>query len=535
MSGFLRTPCDEGVLVSRTPTAPCPKSAGRWILAATILASSMAFIDGTVVNLALPYLQRNLNATVIGVQWVVEAYSLFLSALVLVGGSLGDHYGRRRIFLAGVGLFAIASAGCGLALSIEQLIIARALQGVGAALLVPGSLSLISASFAAEERGKAIGTWSGFSSMMMALGPVAGGWLIDHVSWRGVFFINLPLALAVVVISLRHVPESHDQNNVAGLDWLGAILATLGLAGLVYGLVESARFGFANRTVIGALGLGIAALTIFGFHEARAANPMLPLGLFRSHNFSGANLLTLFLYAALSGSLFFLPLNLIQVQHYPATMAGAALLPFVVLMFLLSRWSGGLVDRFGSRLPLIIGPVVAASGFFMFTLPGTTGSYWTTFFPAVVVLGFGMAISVAPLTTTVMTAVNEDRAGTASGINNAVARVAGLLAVAVLGVVMLQTFSRGFASRLSLLDTSAEVRQSLLAQRVRLGGLEVPASVEPVVRTQIEAAVSQSFIAGFRLLMFVAAGLSLAGAVSAYVMIGRRALPSVARIATPND
>ena len=522
MAGVIREPCDEGVLLSRMEVAPCTKTAGRWILAATILASSMAFIDGTVVNVALPYLQKNLNATVIGVQWVVEAYSLFLSALVLVGGSLGDHYGRKRVFLIGVALFALASAACGMAATIDQLIIARAIQGVGAALLVPGSLSLISASFAVEERGKAIGTWSGFSAMTMALGPVAGGWLIEHVSWRAVFFINVPVALAVLVISFRHVPESQEKNDVGPLDWVGATLATIGLGGLVYGLVESSRLGFSSRTVVAALVIGVASLTVFLFHEIRGPNPMLPLSLFRSHNFSGANLLTLFLYAALGGALFFLPLNLIQIQGYSATAAGAAFLPFVVLMFLLSRWSGSLVDRFGARLPLMVGPLIAGAGFVVFTLPGRSGSYWTTFFPAVVVLGLGMAISVAPLTTTVMTAVNEERAGTASGINNAVARVAGLLAIAVLGIVMLHTFSRRFEDGVTAINMPGEVRHSLLEQRVKLGGLLVPASVAPALRTQIEQAVADSFVAGFRLIMFVAAGLSLASAGSAWLMIGRR-------------
>ena len=522
MAGVIRDPCDEGVLLSRRHVTPCTKKAGRWILASTILASSMAFIDGTVVNVALPYLQKNLNATVVGVQWVVEAYSLFLSALVLVGGSLGDHYGRRRIFLVGVGSFALASAACGMAATIEQLIIARAVQGVGAALLVPGSLSLISASFAAAERGSAIGTWSGFSAMMTAVGPVAGGWLIEHVSWRAVFFINVPVALAVLVISFRHVPESHDKDNVGPLDWWGAALATIGLAGLVYGLIESSRFGVGNKTVLATVVVGVSSLSIFLFHEARAENPMLPLGLFRSANFSGANLLTFLLYAALGGVLFFLPLNLVQVQGYSATAAGAAFLPFVALMFLLSRWSGSLVDRLGARLPLMVGPVTAAAGYLLLTLPGSAGTYWTTFFPAMVVLGLGMAISVAPLTTTVMSAVDEERAGTASGINNAVARVAGLLAIAVLGIGMLRTFSRRFEEHLAAINIPAEARYTLLEQRVKLAGMALPPSILPEPRVLIEQAVADSFLTGFRLIMFIAAGLSLASAASAWLMIGKR-------------
>ena len=521
MAGVVRDPCDEGVLLSSKHVAACTETAGRWILAATILASSMAFIDGTVVNVALPYLQKNLNATVIGVQWVVEAYSLFLSALVLVGGSLGDHYGRRRIFLIGVGLFALASAACGMAATINQLICARAIQGVGAALLVPGSLSLISASFPMRQRGKAIGTWSGFSAMTTALGPVAGGWLIEHVSWRAVFFINVPVALAVLVISFRHVPESHEKSDAGPLDWWGATLATLGLAGLVYGLVESSRLGFGSRSVVAALVWGTVSLTTFLFHETRVKNPMLPLDLFRSITFGGANLLTFLLYAALGGALFFLPLNLIQVQGYSATAAGAALLPFVVLMFLLSRWSGSLTDRFGARLPLVLGPVIAAAGYVLLMLPGAAGSYWTTFFPAVVVLGLGMAISVAPLTTTVMTAVSEERAGTASGINNAVARVAGLLAIAVLGIVMLHTFSRRFEERLIAINIPIEIRNSLSEQR-GLAAIELPMNLPPDTRVQIKQAVAGAFVSGFRVIMLIAAGLSLASAASSWLTIGRQ-------------
>src|SRR5215211_1829253 len=263
---------------------------GRWVLAATILASSMAFIDGTVVNVALPFLQTSLNATAIGIQWVVEAYSLFLSALLLVGGSLGDLYGRRLIFNIGVVVFAIASAGCGLAANIEQLIIARSVQGIGGALLVPGSLALISSSFDEKERGKAIGTWSGFSAMMTAIGPVLGGWLVEHVSWRAVFFLNLPFAVAVLLISVWKVPESREKNQHGSLDWVGAALATAGLGGVVYGLIESPRFGFSNPVVLLTLIGGTACLLIFVFNEARANNPMVPLRLFRSRDFFGANL-----------------------------------------------------------------------------------------------------------------------------------------------------------------------------------------------------------------------------------------------------
>src|SRR5215467_14323854 len=448
MPVVLQEACDENIIRSGPATAPCSKTSGAWILAATILASSMAFIDSTVVNVALPALQTNLNATAADVQWVIESYALFLSALLLVGGSLGDHYGRRRIFLLGVVIFAVASGMCGFAGNIRQLIAARAFQGFGAALLVPGSLAIISNSFSEEERGSAIGVWSGFSAITTGIGPVFGGWLIEHVSWRAVFFINLPLAIVVVLISVRHVAENSDRESTR-VDWLGAILAALGLGALVYGLIESSQVGFNNLSVIVALVLGILVLILFLFVESRLPQPMLSLTLFRSRTFAGTNLLTFLLYAALGGTLFFLPLNLIQVQHYSPTAAGAALLPFILIMSLLSRWSGGLVARYGPKLPLVVGPIITAFGYFLFLLPGIGGNYWTNFFPPMVVLGLGMAMTVAPLTTTVMSSLTQDRAGVASGVNNAVARTASLVAIAVFGVVMLQVFTTALHHRLS--------------------------------------------------------------------------------------
>ncbi len=521
MATALVDPCNEAVIRSGKASEGCAKTQGRWILTATILASSMAFIDSTVVNVALPFLQKNLNATVIGVQWVVEAYSLFLSALLLVGGSLGDRYGRRLIFLVGVVVFAMASIACGFSANIEQLIIARAAQGVGGALLVPGSLAIISNSFAPDQRGKAIGTWSAFSAITTAIGPVLGGWLVQNVSWRAVFFLNLPLAFAVVVISLRHVPESQEKTHSGSLDWLGAALATIGLAGLVFGLIESSREGLAAPLVIFSLVTGVISLGLFVLNESRVRNPMVPLTLFRSLDFAGANLLTLLLYSAVGGIFFFFALNLIQVQGYSATAAGAAMLPLIVIMFSLSRWSGGLVNRFGARLPLIVGPTIAAGGFALFAVPYVSPNYWTSFFPAVVVLGLGMAISVAPLTTTVMSAVPQEQAGVASGINNAMSRAAGLLAVAIFGVVMLMTFERSLSLRLSEMNTTDEVRRSVFEQRVRLAGLELPGNIDEVTRRQLEDSVHGSFVSGFRQIMLTSSALALSAALSAWLLIGR--------------
>jgi EmrB/QacA subfamily drug resistance transporter len=483
----------------------------------------MAFIDGTVVNVALPSLQQSLQATAIGVQWVVEAYSLFLSALLLVGGSLGDQYGRRRIFLIGVSVFALASAWCGLAPNVSQLIIGRAVQGAGAALLVPGSLAIISASFPEERRGKAIGTWSGFSAITTAIGPVLGGWLVEHVSWRAVFYLNLPIAIAIVLISLFHVPESRDNERTGRIDIPGAALATIGLGGIVYGLIESSAAGFSAWRVPLSIGLGLLALTAFVFVEMRAKAPMLPLKLFRSRNFLGTNILTLLLYFALGGALFFLTLNLIQVQRFSPTAAGASLLPFVLIMFALSRWSGGLIARFGPRLPLLIGPTVAAIGFALLSIPGTGSGYWSGFFPGVVVLGIGMAISVAPLTTTVMSSVSQTQAGVASGINNAVSRAAGLLAIAVLGVVMLQVFSNRLAQRLAVISIPDETRTAIYDQRIKLGGLELPSSfASRETQAEVDQAVKESFVSGFRISMLIAAGMALMSSISTSIFIDKK-------------
>ena len=481
---------------------------------ATIIGSSLTFIDGTVVNVALAALQTDLHATITDVQWVIEAYALFLGGLILVGGSLGDQFGRKRIFLGGVWLFTIASIGCGLAPSTPALIAARGVQGIGAAFLVPGSLAIISATFDDAERGRAIGTWSGFSAITTAIGPVAGGWLIEHVSWRAVFFLNVPLAAIVIALSMRFMSESRDESRSAQVDWAGAALGVLGLGAVVFALLEWPSPASSGSLVLAAVIVGVVSLVALVFVERRVSTPMLPLQLFASRTFTLANLLTFLLYGALGTVFWLVPLNLIQIQHYSATEAGAALLPFPLLMFSLSRWSGGLVSRVGSRLPLTVGPAVAAAGFAMFARTGTSGAYWTTFFPAVTILGLGMTIVVAPLTTTAMSAVEAQHAGVASGVNNAVARVAGLIAIAVFGMLLVRSFDVRVAPALDRLGLSATARASIDRELPKLAAAEIPAAIAPGQRAAARRAIDDSFVSSFSLIMNLAAVVGLAAALA---------------------
>lgn len=511
---------------------------GGWVLFAVILGSSLAFIDGTVVNVALPFLQADLDATATGVQWVVQAYSLFLASLILVGGSLGDTLGRRRMYVIGVAVFTVASIVAAVAPNLETLIGARVLQGIGGALLIPGSLAIISALWSGAARGAAIGTWAGFTSITSAIGPALGGFLVEQFSWRAVFWINVPIAAVVVTVCTLKVPETRDSDSTGHIDWSGAALITLSLGGAVYGFTSAASNGWTDKVTVLSLVAAVVAGVMFVVVERRTPEPMMELTLFRSSTFTGANLLTLLLYAGLAAGLYYLPFNLVQVQGYGATAAGAALLPFVLIMFAGSRWAGGLIGWFGARLPLIVGPVIVGIAFLIFAIPGIGGSYWTTVFPATLVLGIGMTITVAPLTTTVMNAVDSRHSGLASGINNAVSRAGGVLAIAVFSILMLGTFGSALDDGLDRLSITDEAREEIERGQDQLAALQVPLSVEDDERVSVRTVVEQAFVDGFRAVMVGCALISFLSTGIAAVMVKDRnamdcATPSPCPISQP--
>jgi EmrB/QacA subfamily drug resistance transporter len=405
---------------------------GRWVILATVLGSGVVMLDGTVVGIALPAIGRDFHADMAVLQWVVTAYTLTLAGFLLLGGALGDKYGRRRLFLVGLIWFGLASVLCAMAWSASVLILARALQGVGGALLTPGSLAILQASFTEKDRSRAIGAWSGLGGVATAIGPFLGGYLIEAVSWRLVFFINVPLIVAVVFVSIRHVPESRDPSFTGRLDVAGAALAALGLTGLTYGLIAGPGKGWTSPVVVGALAGGVALLAVFVMVERRVPDPMLPLGIFASRQFTAANVVTFVVYGALGGALFLLPIALQQVAGYSPLEAGTALLPITLIMLAFSARSGALAARIGPRLQMSVGPVVVGAGMALLVRVTGSGTYWEEVLPGVLVLGAGLAITVAPLTTTVLAAAPAEHAGIASAVNNDVARAAGLIAVAVL-------------------------------------------------------------------------------------------------------
>src|SRR6185437_7836024 len=505
-------------------TVPLGSPAGRWVLASTILASAMAFIDSTALNVVLPSLQKSLQATAADLFWILNAYLLMLAALILVGGSLGDRLGRKRIFMIGIFVFICASAACGLAPGTTTLIAFRVIQGMGGALMIPGSLALLSSSIDEKERGKAIGTWSAITTIVTIGGPVVGGALADAGLWRYIFFINVPIGIIALLILSRRVSETGqaEAGNMR-LDLPGVVAIALGLAALTFGFLRMPAVGFGNWTVSGSLALGVLLLFVFIAIERKSPNAMMPLHLFANPVFSGVNLLTFFLYAGLSSAMLFLSLNLVQAQGYSQLQSGLTFLPFTLLMIAIARPAGILADKWGPRLFLIFGPGLTGCGMLLLSFVGLTkgpASYWTSFLPGVLVLGLGMSFTVAPLTTTVMNAVSDQYSGVASGINNALTRVANVFANAILGALAVFFFTQALHHRLDMLPMQPATRQQVMAQASDLGNAHVP--VRSGDSALITAAYRTGFIQVYQQVMRLSACLAFAGAIMGLLFIRRR-------------
>lgn len=496
-------------------------SVQRWTLVSTILASSLVFIDSTALNVALPALQKDLGITGTELLWVINGYALFLSALLLLGGSLGDLYGRNKVFLIGLGIFSVASFICGMSQTPSQLIIARAFQGVGGALLTPGSLSILSSQFGDKSRGKAIGLWSTFSALTAVFGPVLGGWLAGLGLWRYIFFLNIPLSIIVFISMIAKVPESKSP-SAKKLDAWGAFLVTIGLAGITFGFIESPKYGFSDFKIVLSFLISGIALIAFILVQKYSSHPMMPLKLFRSSTFSGGNLLTLFVYAALGGTMFFIPLNLIQIQNYSELETGLSMLPMIICIASISPFMGAFVDKYGPRLPLIIGPIITSIGFFLFSTYGITlgpVAYWNSFFVSFLLLGIGMGITVAPLTTAVMGAISENYIGIASGINNTVARVAGVLAVALMGALALFIFNAAIEQKVIRMDVTDQLKNEIVVEALKFTAAEAPVQLSSENKSLVDQFFKESFIFAFNRILYLASILTFLGGIMAFIYI----------------
>lgn len=506
---------------TETELSPSPTTQ-RWVLTVSIVATCMYFIDLVSLNILLPSIQSALHASGRDLLWISNLTILLLAALLLAGGALGDRLGRKRVFLFGIAVSTVSALGATLAPTVEWLFAARAAQGIGFAFVVPGSLSLISAFFPKETRGRAIGTWSAVTPIMTIIGPIVAGILADAGLWRLMFAVEIPFGVVAFLLLLARVPESKSPNATGRVDWLGAALATLGLGGIAYGLTEGTRLGFQNQHIVLALATGVLALIGFLLVEWRSASPLLPLSLFRSRMFSSINILTFLLYGCLTVVLFLLPLNLVQVQHYAPSVVGLALLPLPLAITLLARWSGIVADKHGVRLPLGIGALIVALGMLLLAQPGiTTGvaDYWRTFFPAILFIGMGMGIVVAPLTTAVLGAVSQDHAGVASGVNNAVARAAEVIAVAAFGALAILTFRTVLFSAVGPFHLPAAAEEDLRVSAADFGNTTAPASLDAEQQRAVDLAVDRAFVHSFRLVMTISSVIVLFAAAFTYATV----------------
>ena len=494
------------------------------VLLVTIMAPSMVFMVSTALSVALPAIQRDLGAAGADLIWIVNAYSLLQAAFIFLSGAFGDHYGRKRVYLIGIVIFALSSLVCGTTNSAEVLIMGRAMQGVGSGMMITCSLAIVAAFFFHHRRSWAIGVWSGFTMLVSGAGPILGGWLTELGWWRLIFLINIPLCLITILILVYYVPESYDEEAPKALDVTGTFLSTMALMLSGFFCIEGPRRGFDDPLVLFSGVAAVAILPIFIWNEGHSDHPMMPLNLFRSRTFTGANTLTLLLYGAMNSVLFFLPLSLIQVQGYSATAVGFALLPMTLLMVALSFVMSRVIDRYGPRLPLIVGPLIISLAFVLLaTLQADSGqdSYWTTLFPAICLCGAGMGVTLAPLTTAVMTSVDEHHAGLASGLNNTVSRSAQVLAIAVMGGIALVLFKQTLLSDPSVTALPADARAFLSVESVKLAETSPPADLTPMERAQLNDLIRETFSGAINVIMWIAAGLSLLSGLLAALLIER--------------
>ena len=518
-----RPPCDVAIVRTAPETPGCASHARKWVLVITVLGSSVAFMMASIINVSLPAIQETFGATGAEMQWVASTYTILLASLTLAGGAAGDRFGRRRTFLVGTAGLAVGSIAGSLAPNAAGLIAARAAQGVAGALLVPNSLALLSAAFPRSERGRAIGTWSASTALIGAASPVIGGWFVDVGSWRMAFAAVVPLALLTLFIGLRRVPDPPVMRRAPAVDWVGAALATLGFFAIVSGIITIGS-GLAPWV---ALAVGAALLCAFIYHERRTTSPMIPPALFSSHSFRGINIFTLLVYAGVSGALFVLPFNLVQVQGYSSTATGGTMLPFAFLVGVLSPWVGRFSDGVGSKPLLVGGAVLTAIGLASFALPGIGGSYWTTFLPPMTLTGLGMALTVAPLTTTALSSVSSADAGVASGVNNTAARVGTLLAIAVIGVVAFALYASALERRLSATTVPATVARALVAERRGFADTTIPGWVDATQRPTVSHILDDAFLYGFRGSVLLCAALVPCGAGVAAVVLKTTEAPAI--------
>lgn len=495
---------------------------GKWIMVSAILASAMAFIDATALNVVLPALQKSLHATGTDLFWLLNAYLLMLASLILIGGAMGDKLGRKKVFVAGIVVFILGSAACGFAPTIILLIIFRLVQGIGGALMIPGSLSLISSSINAGERGKAIGTWSAITTVVTMGGPILGGALADAGLWRYIFFINIPIGAAALLILFFRVKESKDPDSKPSLDFPGAVTIALGLALVTFGFLRIPAAGLANWQVWGSFIAGISMLAAFVYIEKHSEQPMMPLQLFSNKTFAGVNALTFFLYAALGAGMLFLSLNMVQVQGYSQLQSGLTFLPFTVLMVTIARFAGSLADKHGPRSLLIAGPATAGIGLLVLSFVKQTqgpADYFTTFFPGLILLGLGMSFTVAPLTATVMGSVSDHFSGTASGVNNAITRIANVFANAIFGALAVLFFSGVLQDRIKSVPLNSTEKHAVIAQAANLGNAKAPTGIQQQDAGIIERAYHESFIAAYGKIMKISATLAFLSALTGFISI----------------